>query len=343
MMRMLLQTLILGAVGLGQDARAAGFQAKTMREPLSAREVERPLILGKGWLEFGLGSDLKLASGQWSPDGEVDPWAGSDDQQDTSWLYSTQRLAMRYGITRRGELYWTLRTHYVRLQNEPLQTDISQFGLGDPHFGYRYELYRSIAPVTSVIVYGDYKGPAANESPGNYVGGPYSFSRVILTTGTPDMQVGLRGKRQVGPLALELGVAYTYRLSQVVQYVVETESYQGSGRIKPGDLTQIDGGLTLQVGPVALQGGALFVLRQETRIGATAPGLFPAKNLVAVDASDGWSLDANAGATFNITRSVDIVGGVNIPVRGEDLLFFPIEDINPTYGLTYSGTVEFRY
>jgi len=337
MTRLLSLTLTLGATLLGGVAQAAGFQAKTMRESLSAREVERPLILGKGWLEFGLGTDLKLANGEWDADGNRVSW------DDASWMYSTQRLGLRYGITRRGELYWTIKTHFVRLQNDALSTDISQFGLGDPSFGYKYELFRSLAPLSSVIVYGDYKGPAANESPGNYVGGPYSFSSVILTTGTPDARIGLRGKRQIGPLAGELGFAYTRRLSQVVQYVVETELYQGSGRIKPGDLTTIDGSLTVQAGPVALNAGAIFVVRDETRIGPTAEGIFLGRDLEAVEGSGGWTLDAPVGATFNLTRGVDLVGAVNIPLRGEDLAFFPIEDIHPTYGPTYSGTVEFRY
>ena len=156
-------------------------------------------------------------------------------------------------------------------------------------------------------------------------------------------RVGLRGKRQFGPVAVDAGLAYTRRLSQVVQYVVETELYQGSGRIKPGDLLTLDAALTVQAGPVALQGGAIYQRRDETRIGPTAEGLFLGRDLEPVEGSDGWTLDAQAGATLNLSRGVDFVGRVNVPLRGEDLAFFPIEDIHPTYGTTYSGTFEFRY
>ena len=38
-------------------ALAAGFEAKTMRSTMPSREVERGLIIGRGWLEFGLGMD----------------------------------------------------------------------------------------------------------------------------------------------------------------------------------------------------------------------------------------------------------------------------------------------
>jgi hypothetical protein len=335
-----------GAVAVtGPDAHAAAFEAKTMRETLSAREVERPLILGKGWLEFGLGMDYKVADGAWDSAGEQVDWTddAGDGYDGARFTHTTQRLGLRYGITRRGELYWTIKTHYLSLVNDQLGTDLSQFGLGDPRFGYKFELFRSVAPVTSVIVYGDYKAPAGNESPGNYVGGPTTFSSFIMTTGTPDAEVGLRAKRQIGPVALQGGVAYVQRFSGVVQYVIETELNQFSGRIKPGNITKADAALLVGIGPVALDMGALLQVRDDTRLGATAAGLFPAKNLAVVEGSGGWALDATGGLTFNMTRGIDLVGAVTVPLRGEDLMFFPIEDIHPTRGNTYSGTVEFRY
>lgn len=337
MTRKLLFLLGLGA--LSPSAMAAGFQAKTMRESLSAREVERPLLIGKGWLEFGVGLEMKNATQYWSDEGEkIDFAPGSE------WTYTTERLDIRYGFARRGELYWTVKTHYVHLTNEELKTDIEQFGLGDPNFGLRYELFRSTAtPMTSVIAYGDYKAPAANESPGNYVGGPSTFSAVVLTTGTPDVTVGLAAKKQVGPAAVTLDAAYVRRMSGVVQYLIETELNQFSGRIKPGDLVRVEGDLLLQVGPVALNGGATLTRRDETLIGNTSEGLFMSDNMYAVEGSDGVAIDGNAGATFNITRGVDFIARATIPVKGEDLLFWPIEDIHPTLGNTYSGTVEFRY
>ena len=318
-------------------ASAAGFQAHTSREPLAAIEVERPLVLGKGWLEFGLGTDVKIARTSWDSEGEV------RELPNTRWMYSTQRVDLRYGITRRGELYGTFKTHYVHLTNDALNTDIRQFGLGDPRFGYKYEVYRGLAPLTSAIVYAEYKAPAANEAPGNNVGGASTFSSVVLTTGTPDVELGARAKRQVGPLALTVGGAYVRRLSNVVQYVVETDFYQFNGRIKPGDIVKVDGELLVQVGPVALQGGTLVQVREATRIGASSEGLFPARDLAVQEGSDGAQWDTWAGVTANITRGVDLVGRVTLPMAGEDLMYFPIEDLHPTRGTTWSGTFEFRY
>ena len=91
-------TLLTALFCAAPAAHAAGFQAKTMRETLSARENERGLLLGKGWLEFGLGTDVKRADGYWSSDGEA------VDFEDAVWTWSTQRINIRSGLTKRSEL-----------------------------------------------------------------------------------------------------------------------------------------------------------------------------------------------------------------------------------------------
>jgi hypothetical protein len=330
-------TLAFAAALFSPQAIAAGFEAKTMRDTLSAREVERSLVLAKGWLEFGLGTDIKQASGAWSSDGTPVDWSS------TEWLYTTQRLDLRYGITRRGELFWNMKTHYLQLTNTELGTDTAQFGLGDPRFGYKFEIFRTMAPLTSVIAYAEYKAPAGNESPGNYVGGPTTFTSFVTTTGTPDLALGVRAKRQVGPVAIEAGLARVRRFSGVVQYAIETDNNQFQGRLKPGNEIRADGSVLVQAGPIALQAGGLYVSREALRIGNTAKGWFPAANLKVQEGSEGWSLDARYGAIFHVTRGFDVVLAAQMPIQGEDLMYFPIEDLHPTRGNTYSGTLEFRY
>jgi hypothetical protein len=165
-----------------------------------------------------------------------------------------------------------------------------------------------------------------------------------MTTGTPDAWAGVRAKRQLGPAALTVGGAWVHRFGGLVQYIIETENNQFQGRIKPGDQAVFDADLLLQLGPVAPRGGLLYRSTGLTAIGTTADGVFRQNdNLVDVAGSDGWSLDARAGAILNLTRGLDLDLGVGIPLRGEDLLFFPIEDLSPTRGTTYSGTLEIRY
>ena len=58
--------------------------------------------------------------------------------------------------------------------------------------------------------------------------------------------------------------------------------------------------------------------------------------------SEGWSLDLTPAVTVAVSRGVDLRVAMGIPLRGEDLLF-PLEEITPTRGFTYSGSAEFRY
>jgi hypothetical protein len=329
--------LLLGICFTGAQAYAGGLEAKTMRDPFSNRSNERGLVLGKGWFQVGLGSSYKLASGYWDSEGI------KQDFESTDWTYTTQHLDLRYGITRNAELYWKFKTHYVSLKNTDLETDITQFGIGDPEFGYKFQLFRTNAPLTSVIVYGDYKAPLANETPGNYVGGPNTFSSVILTTGTADVTTGMAAKKQLGPLAVTLDYAHVFRTSGLAQYAIETDLNQFQTRVKPGDIDKIDAEASLQLGPVALSGGALFQQRKAFQIGPTSAGVFPNKNLKKIEGSDGWSLDAKAGLILNVFTELDIAANALIPIKGQDLLFFPLEDVHPTYGYTYSGEVIFRF
>lgn len=335
MKRFLLMTLLV-ALGTSQ-AHAAAFEAKTGRLPLSVREVERSLLLPKGWLELGLGVDWKDAQGYWDAQGNP------QDFDAARWTYSTERMDLRFGITRRSEVYWTMPFHYLHLVNEDLGTDTATFGLGDPTLGYTYEVYGHTAPTTSVAVLAEIKMPAGNESPGQYVGGPYTISQFVLSTGTPDYTLGVRGKQQFGPVAALVGLGYTYRMSAVAQYVVEVTEYQFSGRIKPGSYVWGDLGVQVGLGPVCLLGDLRYQNRGETMIGTTGEQVLGNNQLVPVAGSDGWSLDADAGLLVNLSRGVDLQAGVGIPVRGEDLQFFPLESIHPTRGLTYSGTLKLRY
>ncbi len=336
-MRKLLPAALLATLLLPAEAFAEAWEAKTMRAPLSAREVERPLIIGKGWLEIGIGADVKQSKGYWGPDG------AAEDFDDAVWLYTTESLNVRYGVVRRGEIYWSMPMHYLRLTNERLGTDTSGLFLGDPRFGYLFEAFRTDAPLTSVVTRIEIKAPAGNETPGSYIAGPGTYSSFVTTTGTTDALVGLDARRQLGIIGLQGGVHYTYRFSGLASYLIETESNQFNARIQPGFIVDANFGAILQLGPVALQGGGWVETHDEVRIGTTSPGIFPNQNLEPVEGSDGWSAGVDAGATIGATRNIDVVLKTHVPLRGEDLMFFPIEDLHPTRGITYSADLEFRF
>lgn len=330
--------LLCGAAAFyAGDAHAGGFEGKTMRDPFSNRSVERGLVLGKGWFQINAGSSYKDATGYWDSTGT------RQDFESANWLYTTQHVGLRYGLTRNVELSWQVRSHYVGLTNDDLGTDISTFGLGDPIVGVTYQLYRSNAPLTSVVTYARYKSPFANEMPGNYVGGPNTFSNFVLTTGTPDLNIGIAAKKQFGPAAVTVDMSRVHRISALTNYAIETDMNQFNTRVKPGNLNVLDVMGEVQLGPVNLQGGGVYTQRGFFKIGPTSPGWFPHKELENIEGSDGWAFDARLGATINVMQEMDIRAGAQIPLRGEDLMFFPLEDVHPTYGLVYNGELVYRF
>lgn len=319
------------------EAQATAWEAKTMRAPLSAREVERPLILGKGWLELSLEAQVKSTNQYWGPEGEKLEWDYAE------WLYTKETLRVRYGILRRGDLTWELPVHYLRLQNENLGTDTKGMYWGDPRFSFTFEPFRTDVPLTSVVTKAEMKVPMGNESPGSYIAGPSTFQRFITTSGTPDLTLSARGKRQVGLFAFEAGVGYMYRFSGLAQYMLETTNNQLNGRLKPGNQLLLDVSGMVQAGPVALQGGLWVKQWGVVQAGTTSGGLLPNGNLEDIEGSEGWGAGVEINAIGHVTRGIDLVVGANVPLRGEDLMFFPIEDLHPTRGTTYTGRLEFRF
>ncbi|MBN2797959.1 MAG: hypothetical protein JXX28_02315 [Deltaproteobacteria bacterium] len=334
-MRRFLATMMV--LALSADAYAGVGAVKTMRQPLPAKEVERSLNMPKGWLEFDFGAQRKIGVGSWTADGEKHLF------DSTQWTYDTARLDVRYGMSNRVEIWWSVPFHQARLTNELQGTDTKDASLGDAWFGYRLNLSRQDSPLSDLVFEAAYKGPMGQEAPGTYLGGPLNVSSFVFTTGTPDAKLGFAGKRQFGPIALSAHAGYMKRFSGVVQYLVELDNYQFSGRMKPGDVIYGDVGLLGQVGVFAVQAQPEFQQRFASRIGTTGPGLNPSSNLYEVEGSDGLSMDLRLTGTVNLTRGVDVSVMALLPMMGEDLQFFPLEDIHPTYGNTYGATLELRY
>lgn len=331
---------VLGAALLG-EASASGLQAKADRELYPARQVERPLVLAKGWLQVGLGADAKVASGQWNSEGAFETFSSLPAQP--SFTHTTQRLAVSYGLTRHGEITADFRTHWVSLGSRDQGAETTQFGLGDPRFGYRWELYRSLAPLTSIVAVGEVKLPTANQTPGEAIDGQYAFDRVVLTTGTPDLKLGVEGKRQLGPASFALGATWVRRFSGVVDYNPLGGISPGSRLFKPGDLTLLDAEAMVQLGPVALRAGADFRLRQKALVAPATASIFDEEAVQAMADTAGWGLDLDTGAVVHASRGVDLRLGLRVPLKGEDRIFYPVEDLTSTYGITYSGALDVRF
>jgi len=322
------------------EAEAVAWESKTMQSPFSAREVGRSLKLPKGWMEMSLGADVKLATGYWDSDGNLQEWNGVD------WLYTTESISFRYGFSHNSEIYLSARMHYMRLTNEEYNTDTSGSYIGDPTIGAVFSLFEQDAPHTSVVARVQLKSPAGNESPGSYIAGPSTFQEFVTTTGSHDLTIEMAAKRQLGlypSIAVDGYVGYVNRFSGLVQWLIETTENQLIGRFKPGNRMYGGAGVTVQLGPVALKGGARMMIQGDAKAGTTSGGLSPDGQLLVQEGSGGSYLDANAGLVAHFSRNMDVELGVNVPLQGEDLMFFPLEDLHPTYGNTYSAILKLRY
>jgi hypothetical protein len=107
-------------VSLCTSAWAGGLQAKSSRAPLSAREVERPLVLPKGWLDVAVSTERELAGvpGEWM-----------------------SGVAFRQGLFPRHELSLALAESGSRL-------------------GWRWTLMQTEVPAASVALETEWRGPA---------------------------------------------------------------------------------------------------------------------------------------------------------------------------------------
>ncbi len=329
--------LVATGLALSPDVQASAWESKTMQDYWSSREVERPLNMGKGWFEAEAGIDAKRSTGYWGSEGE------RLDFEHATWLYTTEYLAIRYGLMRRVEMYGKLPFHYMRLTNDLYGTDTKATHLGDPRVGAIWDLYRARSPLTSVVAILELKFPAGNESVGSYIGGPSTLSDFVTTTGTTDMLVALAAKTQLGPVAVGGRVGYVHYFSGLAMWVVETTENQFAGRFKPGDQVFLEGTLTAQGGPVAVLVTPRLEAHGPAQAGTSSGGLFPDAQLEPVDGSGGWSFGLQTQLVAHASRNADFVLGLHIPVRGEDLMFFPLEDVHPTRGLTWSAALKFRY
>lgn len=319
-------------------AWAQAFGPKASREPFPARELERPLDIPRAWSEFTLAHTVKLGVGGWSPEGAIERF------DNARWTYNTTLIRWRYGLARRAEMAWDVPIISSSLRNDELGTDTRSVAVGDVRFRYIYRIHEQEAPMTALVTEFEVKGPTGRETPGSYVGGPNQFSTFVNSTGTWDAYLGLAGKKQIGPGAFTGRIGYQRRFSGIAQYVVETTQRQFAGRIKPGDRLTAEVEALLQLGPIAAALRPVATIRGRTRTGVTSKNwLNPGSELKPVADSGGWALDLNGQLTVNATRGFDVhLMGV-LPVRGEDLQFFPIEDLHPTYGPTFGGAVEVRF
>lgn len=182
---------------------------RSTRDPLPNREVERPAVLPRGWFEVGAELTVDHYEGSWGPLG--DKVAGPDEQ------VITEALAIRYGVSKRAELWWRVPHRW-------------NAGLSDPSFGWKVSLHRDEAPSENLWLGLSWKGPASDfgtrsadstitlggrrQLDGLLVRGHASYVRSwpgpVLNPGDR-IELGGEGLLQLAPVAVGLAPQWTQR------------------------------------------------------------------------------------------------------------------------------------
>ena len=317
------------------------FRIRTSRPNYSETEVNRPLALQKEWAEFSLTYRVRQVSQFTDKEGEV-----LDTEYD--YTYSWLTFDTRYGFTRNLTMYMripfaVMTSREGRFDAETEKSTVTNSGMGDVEFGFLWQVFGRELPstLTSLAIQLDTKQPSGNES----AGAP-GKRHMPLGTGTTNAGITLHAKQRVGPVAATVYGGYIHKFSGVTMWVRDLEGPLGlNGRFKPGDEIRAGGKLTLQpITWVAVEGGADYISRENSAIGATSNEISPGETLVEMRDTEFEAL--NAGGRVLVEPSVNwtIHGGVTVPVmsRNSDV-FFPLEDLSQSYGTTINAGATFRW
>jgi len=339
------------------NASASFLQTATARDDMASREVDRGLVMGKGWVQLSVGLSWKHStSGFTAGDGVFNVGEGSSESWRNEGVFDYRLITHKayWGYTRKAQIYFELPFVAATLRNELLRDDqgnmqpLNSVSLGDVRFGWRYQWVATDKEKFRTFFATDVsaKVPTGNESPGSYLGGPANVQTIISGTGTFDLQVLLGLRQQLSVVALELWGGYVYKPSGVVQWLIETERNQFNARVDPGDAVRLDIALAATlVRPLSLRVDFKNTYRMATRVGTSTRG---------IPACDGCKTIPNSAGFWSDIRGTVQFWDINFPL-GFDLYFeytlwgrnsmalWPLEDFSPSRGFTAGGNIFARF
>jgi len=316
--------LILG--GLSGAASAGPFTPKTMQGSLPETEVERALVLPKGWLEVGLSVDGESSVSYRGSDGVEREQPGG-----FGWTYSRMWLDIRQGFSPRISLY--ARVPWVRASLQPvIGRPTTTVAMGDAHTGVVYQ--PKPASPHSLAFSVDLKAPSGVEWPTG-TGSAGDTQSFLTGTGLTNLGLFSHGKVVLGRVAsAEIDVGYVRKFPGVVGYVVEVGGF-GSGVLNAGDELDARGHLTGQMGSMLwLRAGLDYRYLTETWVGVNGPlggrimrpvrhssgSWMTGEAVFGVDPTDKWTIE------MRVRR--DLMGGDSRPFA-----HLGLEELSPQPGL----------
>lgn len=334
---------LLVSCALPQLASAQPFVVRTSRPDYPAYEAARPLVLEKEWLELSVDFGTK----------SVDQFTDSNgDVHDADYLFnrSLATLNIRYGLTSRWNMFLSVPYVVSTSVETAAGVDTTDHGLGDLRVGADWEIYRRREKKVSSAVLRMWTKQAS----GNEARGSLGQNHIILGTGTTDLGVMVLAKQQLPFSAVHARAGYVRKFSDIVQYVFDETNGGGlNGRFKLGDEVVLGAGAIIQpeiplgdrtTGLLGLALDAQYSLRQDAKIGPTSDDLFGGSDLDTLPDTGGSYFDVSARLLVEPTTNWTLSAGAVIPVMSQNSdRLWPLEDQNPSYGVTYTGTLAFRW
>jgi len=325
--------LFSGWTGLAQ---AGPFTHKTTQGEAPPTQVQRGLVMPRGWLELGLGAERKNSEHHRTQSGARQSHAGQ-------WRYSQLWVEVRQGFSRRVTLYGAI--PWVMAELSPAGGTVTRtVAMGDARVGLVAEPWTWDDAGAGFQL--DLKAPSGVEWPGNVASGPDQTSSFLTGTGITNVGAHLLGRATVADrLGLRLSAGYVAKLPGVVGYVVQDDGF-GNGWLDPGDEIRLDGVLTGQILPsLAISTGAIWSHRGVYEMGVSGPGTtkrrmspLPGGTSAFLDGSLGLSYEPNPHWEVHATGSRDL--------QGSDTRTFAhlgLEEFSPQPGLKLGLGVRARW
>jgi hypothetical protein len=314
---------------LATSALAGPFTQKTMAGPWPERQVERALVLPKGWVQIGLTADHKSATrtrDRWGTAVDMDPGV--------AFHYTRTWLRVDQGFSKRIKLYAHAPVVRAAVSRDG-ETAVATTALGDVRGGFVVQPWLDTRLLGAMQV--ELKAPTGVEWPGAATGGAGNTSSFLTGTGTTDLNLTLHGQLGLGESGrLRAQAGYDARLPGVVGYIVEVDG-QANGWLNPGDVwrARLEG--TAQLGSdVALTAGGTARFVGWYRSGTSGPSVWRAE-LYDIPASYGNFVDVDGRVSYEPDPHFEVAGTASYQVVGGYTGVFShlgLDDYSPLPGLT---------
>ncbi len=317
--------------------QAAVLGPKTTMGELPSREVDRELVLPRGWVAVSIGLDTKISRSSRDALGQVQEWEGG-----TRWRYSRAWLEVHQGFSARVTPY--LRVPFV---NANLRTSdgetVSTTALGDVHAGLFFQPWRG-GPRTFAAQL-DLKSPTGVEWPGSPMDGGANTDSFLTGTGTTNVGLHLHAHARMGDLTrLEGRLGAVARLPAVVGYVQEVGGF-GNGWLDPGDEAVGAVGLRVQArDDLHLNVEVVASARGTTWVGTSGESVWRVSWDPMMD--PGLFLDGSFGFGWDVSKRWSVEGALGRSFLGGDTRTFAalgLEEFSPQPGVVGALSLEGRW